>query len=344
MGYTFSDKLLILGAGSHVPYSFPSATDLKKEILDLGTRDVGHDGNNFMNFSLQPDSMERKRDVLNIMKSLDLIDFEPKSGQVYLRALQESLNKFIKYFGEAQVYSIDKYLANRGKSPEDQELKKIGKLLISYFIKYHEDQLNIGFRGDNWIQLIFKQYFDNKDAVESFFHAPPKIYTLNYDRFLEKSIFLHLVRQHNYSELEATEKVKQLKITHIYGDLGDFNNDDKDKIKFYSNAISRIKVVNEERDIKKLQDITNEITDKIHNSSAVYFLGYGFDEINNKILLGGYQSKGDPAKFYSTNIKLTPFRIDEITAELNNIYIDFCTNIKDCCCYKLLEEKVFLGQ
>lgn len=136
--------------------------------------------------------------------------------------LGKALDNFLDSFAKSQVYSIDAFLAkfsDEHASEESQnKITEIGKVVLIYFISRYENQTPIGYHKFDWIQFLINEYLKDKDTRTSFFKNPPKFYTFNYDRILERSLMNHLINFHFLEEDTAVQMIKDLKITHIYGD------------------------------------------------------------------------------------------------------------------------------
>lgn len=316
----FSETMLIIGAGAHVPYGYPTAKQLT-ELFKALHRD--NDKVVFMiNGKKRGELYSDKVKICKYLSDFRLVE-EPRilleSSNDYYKKLGDELEQFLIGFGESQVYSIDAYLANYLNRPEESINKlvpQLGKLLIAYFIYNYEKKIPIGFHESNWIQYIINEHLKDRKSLERFFESPPDIYTFNYDNHFEKSIFSHLKSYHGFSEDEALKKTKSLNIKHIYGHIDSLDTDLEESI--LRKSLENLFIIGEERSGDKMEKISQEMGRSMEKAKDVYFLGFGFDELNTKLIfrhrLEG-RRKGFYPEFYSTNIgfsKLDQRRASEI--------------------------------
>lgn len=335
-----SDVLLIVGAGAHQPYGFPTGDQLRQDILNLERQYYQSDKKIIVR---HPNlSSEMKKELLQyhyigkIILSNDWI-FEnvPKNTSNWKEAyLTAELDRFIKIFRESQNPSIDSYLATLKNEKLDAEYKNhvfIGKAIIEGIIQFYLEEVVIGSKQD-WIQHLFKTHFGNLVDVNKAEKSPLNVITFNYDTFFENCLKLYL--KHNYEKNGELIKGEVVKIEHVYGSL--FNKDS-------------IKVIGEDRIAEKeiLSEKFNEIFKKV---KRVYFLGFGFDELNIDLLFSKVKTHViDSLEFHSTNIGFNSFTIKSIKDRFEeNINIHFYTqnlgNIDSLSLIRnhapLLEEKI----
>ncbi len=234
-----------------------------------------------------------------------------------IKTVNEDLIEFLYMFENSQVGSIDSFLSV-DHSNEIRTYEIIGKVLIYYLITYYENytcsvggrrsRLVLNARNDDWIEALISKYLDTKDW-EKFFEDPPGIITFNYDCIFEKKIASFLKIQKKLEESEILERLKQLNIIHVYGSINST----------FASPIVDIKKERKQSHIFKLANIKSEIdgisiinrsedfkieTVNFEKYKVGYFLGYGFDEVNNKILRSSFGNI-TPA-FYTTNYGLSP--------------------------------------
>lgn len=241
---------------------------------------------------------------------------------------------------------------------ENDGLKaKIGKLLISYFIKKSEDRCPIGFHyeGFDWIQYIINEFL-TKD-LKKFFECPPRVFSFNYDNLFERSIWEHLVHYHKMSEQQAKQMVLGLKIRHIYGHIGTLENPFLlTDVRGHLAAINNIKVIGEERDTAALDGMAEEIIDSILHADQVLFLGFGFDDLNTQLIYRKLCKEPDTLKDIqeycrhqrraATNIGRSLHEIQSLQKRLP-FFIDFhatSQGLEQIDCLKLIREKAPIFQ
>jgi hypothetical protein len=114
-----------------------------------------------------------------------------------------------------------------------------------------------------------------------------RLFTFNYDRSLEQFLFTAIVNTFGASEVRALAELNRIEIRHAYGLLGDFAiSGVSDHARQYSHlaearavraAASRLTII--QRTTTDDQ-IFQEARCWFEWSEEVYFLGFGFDELN----------------------------------------------------------------
>lgn len=308
--------MLIIGAGAHVPYGFPTSNELTEKIKDLVTiaDPLEELESEISSFRAESPGYEATIDKWNICRLVKELVMQNQVGICELHYFDKmvinKLDEFVQNFAEAQVDSIDAFLAQRSNANGDSTEIEIGKLIIAYFINKYEHETPIGFHQKDWLRYLTNEFLRHQSLRDTFFHKPPKIYTFNYDNFLEKSLFAHLKAFHQMDESAARNLVQSLNISHIYGDTNSFNFvlNDSNHLEFYREAIKRIKVIGEERN-SSANKITHEVIKGIACAKKVYFLGFGFDEYNSMLLFGSNNDELSQyfadTEFYSTHVNMT---------------------------------------
>ena len=340
---------LIIGAGAHRPYGFPTSKELKR-ILQTMHPDCPRmeDENGKMTKSLRfalsgyPEIASKLRIFLPPeAKTFNLPGCHPAS--IPEEQIETILLNFIEAFGGSQVPSIDRFLA-KCIERNNERYVLAGKFLIALIINAYERSINVSFAKDDWIQFFISNFLANADKINLSSEQFPKIITFNYDILFERSIVSHLVHYHDWPESNAWSFVKDLDITHVYGkveyfdlksDDSDLSVDDLNRIRW---SIENIKVIgkNDDRD----GEIYKKIQDSIRKSACVYFLGFGFDEQNMEILFGKPRElepdnykytpqtpsdnvRREKIRFLSTNIGLSSYEIQSIKSQYPGLGIDF---------------------
>ena len=296
---------------------------------------------------------EEEKDRIKICKLMDELKIMEKKSTYnfsngYDIELCSKLSSFIQCFSESGLYSIDSYLAKyieieNDKPQKDEIFPKIGKLIIAYLLSKIEKNTPIGFQNFNWIHHLINKFLKNEELLDKFLDKPPKIFTFNYDNFLENTFLKHFQRFHDKNYEEALNMVKKIEIKHIYGHINSYIDEKKTIEKICENAldlngVDSIRVIGEDRNHKKIEVIENisvEIGAAIWGSKKVYFLGYGFDDLNNAIIFKHIASnmytdmtfknekkmQGIPdADFFSTNYKMKRHQIYSIRSKIKDNY------------------------
>lgn len=188
--------------------------------------------------------------------------------------------EFVDAFMASRRYSIDAFLATRMRFAE------VGKQVIAAALLYREtnsvDRLRNSLQQD-WYDYLWNRLstvpwdelnFDNLSVV-----------TFNYDRSLEFFLLSAARGTYGVTEEEAVAKLRQLKIVHVYGDLGSPWPGDPRYVSFgeglSDNVVLRIaewlKVIPEARDDDA---VFIEAQGILTRAEAICFLGFGFDELN----------------------------------------------------------------
>ena len=339
---------LIIGAGAHKPYGFPTSKELKRVLQTMHpdcprTEDENGKMIKSLRFALNeyPEIASRLRIFLPPeAKAFNLPGCQLAS--ISDDQIEKILLNFIKAFGGSQVPSIDRFLA-KCIERKDEHYVMAGKFLIALVINAYERSINISFAKDDWIQFFISNFLANADKINLSSEQFPKIITFNYDILFERSVVSHLIYYHGWSESDAWSFVKALDITHVYGkveyfdlksDDSDLSVDDLNRIR---RSIKNIKVIGENENSGG--DTSEKIQDSIRKSACVYFLGFGFDEQNMEILFGkpsefnpdNYEyttrtPSGDVREeihFLSTNIGLSSYEIQSIKSQYPSLGIDF---------------------
>lgn len=211
--------------------------------------------------------------------NLGIIDRQPFAIQTGLSYEDSLLHLFIDSFRRSQMASIDAFLARR------PEFSEIGKRSIAALLLETEDEkklINTENR-DHWYR-----YFFNKFAAESWEHlsfSNVSIVTFNYDRSLEKFLHVSIKESYGKNDAEAADKLKTLKIVHVYGSLGSPVPGDENYLPYGGSvteqkvkiAANSLRVIPEGRDD---DDSLNTARTMLSEADYIAFMGFGFDETN----------------------------------------------------------------
>jgi hypothetical protein len=312
-------KVLVLGAGASFAYGFPLGSELRRRILDM------HRG------TAQRAGIVRQR-----------------SEERDLRALIE----FQESFRHSQIYSIDAFL---GRQPKFSEIGKkcIAAILLeceSSDALFSEDP-----EKDHWYQYLFN-HFAQRDWDDLTFDDIA-IVTFNYDRSLEHFLYVTLQSAYGKRANDAANKLKSLRIVHVYGSLCDQlpgsdkylkadGNFDIDKVEA---AAAGLVVIPEGRIDSPTLVRAREWLTAAH---GICFLGFGFDELNVerlaeneacamwKLLPGGHT----PRNIVGTCLGMTKREITAAFGALahKQLYEAGEWRFQSTTCTQLLRETLFL--
>lgn len=241
--------VLVLGAGASYPYGFPTAKELKNRICEA--------------FS-SPNTAGSRLVGNNLGHTLD------------------QFLKFREAFWRSGVPSVDAFLARR------TEFLPVGKLAIAYCLVPLEDESTLfapPLHGSgDWYEYLsvklaasFDEFGDNKLSIITF----------NYDRSLEHYLFTSLRNWHGRSVDECIEKLAEIPIIHVYGQLSripypqhgcrQYLPPGGDASKVHPallDAAAGITLVHEKE--SELQEAHNLLT----AAERICFLGFSYDPLN----------------------------------------------------------------
>ena len=258
--------VLILGAGASIPYSFPSGFELLRDI-QRGISDSG----------------------IGMFKRLVKIVPDPSK-----------IKSFYKDLRDADPLSIDAFLEYR------QEYLELGNLAIAFSLIPKEDigkLFNQSRQKVHWYQFLFEKLSRDLPSPESFANNKLSIITFNYDRSLEYYLFTVLKTKYNFSDESCAEILDNIPIIHVHGSLGPLpwqkgriaqgkharpygpNKSDRG-----GNLITDKEIIDASKQIIVIPQST-ETTEEFHYAfdqlfvaERIYFLGFGYHELNLKRL------------------------------------------------------------
>ncbi|NQU67599.1 MAG: hypothetical protein HQ510_06620 [Candidatus Marinimicrobia bacterium] len=255
--------VFILGAGSSVPYGFPTGLGLRHLII----KDF---------FQIQQEMCIR----LGIVGS-DRDD------------ILNAVRKFDNTFRHSYNNSIDRFLS---RNPDHVEIGKTAIIKIIKRLEYESKiQTDPKLRDDDWYSHLF-------DIMCEDFREPDKynisdnnisFITFNYDRSLE--YFFHQCLTNSFSSIDAhsiNKEFSKINFLHVYGKICKLDSDPIDStprhlynMKLqdldYRDCLDNIHIISEER--KSEED--SEIKSLISEAEKIYFLGFDY-AIENLETLG----------------------------------------------------------
>lgn len=240
-----NDTVLILGAGASCPYSYPTATGLRKMIIGELPESFG----------------ERNQFPVPIgyISWAQFIEQLRPTGVTV-----EDLTKFQREFRESQVYSIDRFIYYR------REFEEIAKHYIALALLFCESLNKL--EGD-WYQQIWNELVLSKNDPSQVL----EVVTFNYDRSLER--YLKLAARACFGD--EVSILNRVNIRHVYGHLGELDGPlpvEFGNYKLAARAAASIKL------IPPRAEAQTDIQTAITRSRKAIFLGFGFDELNLQVL------------------------------------------------------------
>jgi len=243
--------VLILGAGGSMPYGFPSGSGLRRAIIEqLDKERITSGGNTPLSGAL--------RDT----------GFPPSE-----------LFEFRDELLEADTTSIDVFLERRA------EFLDVGKAAIAATLIPLESTRNL---FQTWTlptvlaNQTWYQYFAStlRMTYSNWGVHRLTIITYNYDRSLDHYLFTILRGSCKKSVEECWQKFREIRIIHLYGELGVYHPLATDSLPYNSplspetvtRAATGIRIVSEDQDSKRF----SEANDAISAAERIYILGLGY--------------------------------------------------------------------
>lgn len=188
------------------------------------------------------------------------------------------LKDFQGAFRSSTLYSIDSFLGRR------HEFEPIGKACIAAVLLECEDAGKLLSEGpEHWYQYLLNEI--TADTWDELDFSALAFITFNYDRSLET--FLLYALHHGYGKelSEVAEKLRSLRIVHVYGSLGEALPGSQE-YSLYDGIADPRKIEAASRHLKVIPEgrMNSEtlVTARewLSNSEHIAFLGFGFDRTN----------------------------------------------------------------
>jgi len=324
--------VFILGAGASMPYGFPSARQLRKEIID-------NYFNQLKDLFYTVDAKYRKEDML----ILDL------AKQLTVK------------FKDSGLYSIDNFLARNSNYLD------IGKMAIILFLLKAEANSNFNEFShspeSDWYSYIYNKHLINELITpldyKNFGKNNVEFITFNYDRSLEKYIYNSLLNSFEFADNEkVVEQISKINISHVYGSLGTLLDMHPQAFKFDIKTIEFGKKIKSFFELNNLinniqlmiDDVNKEyFINIINKATRIFILGFGFDEMNLK-KIDFFDALKPEHKIYATTKGLKKKFVENLKTDIikrvNDRYKEQKPNIimternlffEDANCLELLE-------
>ncbi len=260
-----NDTVLILGAGASIPFGFPTGRELLKKVC-LILRGGNGEFDILKNHGYDEDYIREFGDTL------------AKSGQTSVDAFLQHGNQFIDVGKEAIAAAL---------LPHEQTVMLFDVPRNKYI--------------PNWYELLFSEL---NTSFEEFDKNKLSIVTFNYDRSIEHYLFTAFKNTHHKSDEECAQKIETINIVHLYGKFGDlpWQNTGFSKLPYqaysdqknYGLMVKRggenIRIIHELTDVKNDPNF-HKAHELLNKAARIYFLGFGFNELNVKRLLPEYVLK-----------------------------------------------------
>lgn len=266
-----SPTVLVLGAGASQPYGYPLGFGLKEKIILNQLNDSS-------------------------VQIYVQLGFKPDDVYVFKNELHRS-----------PLTSVDAFLEQR------PEFTKMGKIAIAKELIQYEEENNILTKFD-WYQYLF-----NKMNVrfEDFENNRIAFITFNYDRSFEHFLMMSLKSTYGKTENECAKVLSKIPFIHVHGKLGSLP---WEKVKSFTRDYStlwdlnsllqtseQIRIVHEED--PKRDAIFSKAFELLTMAERIYFLGFGFGELNVKRLrIGELNQNGK-------EIKATAYQLENAEQE-----------------------------
>jgi hypothetical protein len=313
-----NNTLLILGAGSAMPYGFPSGMELRHTLISL---DKSHMDNMRQTLSkalnsaphpLQMPSSDVLRKMSSDLVKLDEIHSMIRNSDYFkLQGATEDqtwgeISAFSNAFKYSGLRSIDSFLSYRS------EYEKIGKIAIAAAILHYENKCLLeewDWYGELWSRLA--KYITSNEGSWTVDGPPLKIITFNYDRSLEFFLWKALQSTYGLDDDLSFQLMSQFGILHFYGSLGPLHGENSIPFGDFSigNSHENLMVIPYERESLVEADESVDQTQaksliKSRDYSLVY-MGFGFDARNCELL--GLSSETNGLGIHGTTIGLTAY-------------------------------------
>lgn len=314
-----SSKVLVLGAGASLAYGYPLGKGLRSGILEIG---------------------ESEAEDLGIRSTWDA------------RTGRSDFSIFKDAFRNSQMYSIDAFLGRR------KEFSDIGKKCIAHILLKSEKHLRLLSEHDDkdhWYQYLLN-YFTRKDWDDLNFEDI-SVVTFNYDRSLEHYLHFTLQSAYDKSPDEVTEKLRMLRIVHVYGSLCKSLPGERHYLSYDGKSNAR-KIVSASAGLVVIPEGRNDsqtlVTARqwLNDANSICFLGFGFDDLNVERLAEGeacYRWKqGDRGKILrsivGTCIGMTDAEVKSAVSKLSGESYSFNDgSFHRANCTQVLRETRFLS-
>lgn len=250
--------VLILGAGASKPYGYP----VGEKLIDLI---IGR---------TQLDSNDRR--AIAPLLGVDVKE------QTWTQSIQQLNQRFITRLQSSDAPSIDTFIHNHS---DDVPFAMFGKAMICRALLNSTEHLFITddpvFAKDNWYKELWHSLSadvgkDHKRLLQN----KLTIITFNYDTSLERYLTTVILRNYPGADEAFVEKFfKTIPILHVYGKIDQHFNG-RNSVPLTREIVNGVSTFTESTD----DGLRNTISDYIMDASTIYFMGFGYVDLNMKLL------------------------------------------------------------
>lgn len=260
----------ILGAGSSIPYGYPSGPRLIEQILKT------LNPNFIYKFFFKHKNQEDGITLLPAQQVFSDYSIYTKYG-----FNENEIERFRIALLNSNKDSIDSFLNDR------REFMDIGKIAIANCILKCEIPTEFHYAEENWLKYLWNNLEQNKG---NYFTNRVVFLTFNYDRVVEHFFHTSLKYSFNLEDSKIANIITNETILHLHGVVGflpwqngvnkfDYDYNGQNFESHYN------KVIEASKSIKIIyENLSDQIFDKasecIREADEVYTIGFGFHYIN----------------------------------------------------------------
>ena len=321
---TDKKTVLILGAGASVPYFYPTMEKLRTDIID---------------------NFEEYFERWFISPTLDK---DSKSEEMY------KVQNFIKRYDKSDVI-IDEFLSEE----DNADIRWLGKIAIACSIIAFEEKSKFREQSkdpdSDWYTSIYRMLRKRLPLNEKYriSNLGISFVTFNYDRSLEYFLYDTLTATYPNRVSQIIDEINKIDIPHIYGQIqrmswqnpkyfeNKTHHNDYRKINNYLQIESCAKNIYIMLDQREDNIRVKAAKKLIQKADSIFFLGFGFDPLNLKVLGFPEIIKPDHDIFWTT------YKLDlSVANDIENIFNQNKKNTKfriseDTNCKELIDKYLF---
>jgi len=288
-------SVIILGAGSSYNYGYPLGEGLRNSII--------YDYPNVLS-SINKKFIDKKPNFVN--SSQKFIEKFKLSSDI---SIDLFLSKFPEYAFEGKIAIVHTILKAENQSVFLEELRNRKKT-------FKED-------NDDWLWHMYVKISKNLASINSFEEInfdDISFITFNYDRILEHYLYTSFTNGFNFEKFGGSPEklLKKIKIEHVYGKVVDLpweSTENENSLPYRDYTLDDHKLHVWSDNIRVIYERTNINLSNIHSliksANKIFFLGFGYDAINLKIL-GFPQILPVRQKVFGTGYQLYSEEIEKI--------------------------------
>lgn len=309
------NTLLILGAGASKPYGYPTAAELRVQII---------------------------KNLLKLLKT-EITSNNQNSDFDNLPFIRQ-VKDLIYTFDRSSTSSIDLFLTR------NQKYYRLGKEIIAFLLAHYES--NSKFREEvekpelDWYSYLYNimtEEITSPTDIAKFADNKISILTFNYDRSFEHFFYESLFNSFTTKRNEIQGLMHNFKLVHVYGKLAPLKWEGGDALDYqseylrinYEGFASNIKIIYDERN-----SVQAKISTMITEAKNIFFLGFGYAEENLKALGLDNPILHMGQRFYGTALGSTKKEITKVISLLrknNSQIVPEKFNIENCDTLTLLK-------